>query len=150
MRRLCRQRDCSHQAQFSPRSLGCSQGLSLLRQQKPDSQGDRPPSHVIRVILPQDQRLFIFLYLSFQDMWCWERQPRAGLPPACLHMTAQSGGEGRWRRGVGWGEAVSGSCNGTDSIWVTALFHHGAARLTQLLWASGFLLVGSGDPEHRA
>lgn len=62
-------------------SPGCSQCLNLLRQRKPDSQGDRPPSRVICVIWPQDQRLFIFLHLSFPDMWCWVKHPPS--LPAC-------------------------------------------------------------------
>lgn len=58
---LCSQRYCSYQDQGSRSpQLWLQPGLSLPRQRKPDSQGDRPPSRVIRVILHQDQRLLIF------------------------------------------------------------------------------------------
>lgn len=65
----------------SPPSSGCSQGLNLPRQRRPDGQGDRPPSHVIPVILHQDQGLFIFLHFVLPGHVVLREAAPARLPP---------------------------------------------------------------------
>lgn len=54
---------------FPPTPALAEAGASTLlgTDNSTDSQGGRPPSRVTRA---QDQKLFLFSHLSFQDMWC--------------------------------------------------------------------------------